>query len=307
MHENDVPSALNHSDHLTLPDEDPPPHPLFDPCEGGFLQFLPPPPRPLFLEDMIQDEVTACDLCTWAMQEKPIMTFRSRVFAGELGWALTLVIVSLSSALIGAVIMVVVTRCKRRLKNVGLNETECGISLHHQHLSTRPPITIPANKEFSPVVAPNLSTISGSTANTNVVWSWLARRNHNTTNNLNTSPSSHAMENHYTHMEEQYNVEEVVYDELDKEGSEGKVEDISSIQVYHNSAFNGTPIELPISSAPSSAYYSDLSVIQERPYETVDNLTVSKACNKNLEVQRSKINLGSIGENVNCSIISNYV
>lgn len=43
-----------------------------DASEGGFFtgSFLPPPPRPLFLDDCATpDGVTTCDLCTWAWQQ----------------------------------------------------------------------------------------------------------------------------------------------------------------------------------------------------------------------------------------------
>lgn len=58
-------------------------------------------------------------------------------------------------------------------------------------------------------------------------WSWWGKRNQ-TRNNLNNA--SHVMENHYTHMEGQYNAEEALYDELDK--------DVTTEEAYQNSAFS---------------------------------------------------------------------
>lgn len=54
---------------LNVDDESPIP---LDASEGGFFTgtFLPPPPRPLFLDDCATpDGVTTCDLCTWAWQQ----------------------------------------------------------------------------------------------------------------------------------------------------------------------------------------------------------------------------------------------
>lgn len=53
----------------SIDDESPIP---LDASEGGFFTgtFLPPPPRPLFLDDCATpDGVTTCDLCTWAWQQ----------------------------------------------------------------------------------------------------------------------------------------------------------------------------------------------------------------------------------------------
>ncbi|KAG5878914.1 hypothetical protein JTB14_016786 [Gonioctena quinquepunctata] len=53
-----------------LDDESPIP---LDASEGGFFSgnFVPPPPRPFFLDDSATpDGLTTCDLCSWAWQNK---------------------------------------------------------------------------------------------------------------------------------------------------------------------------------------------------------------------------------------------
>ncbi|KAH1003439.1 hypothetical protein HUJ04_003364 [Dendroctonus ponderosae] len=336
----DVPSSSNHSENLKLwPwDEDLPP--AFDPSDGGFLSFVPPPPRPWFLEDVAPDGVTTCDLCSWAMQDGQAISFEGRgrqagrpssageirmnypsyllslactfkverfendESAGELGWVLTLVIVSVSSALIGAVIMIIVLHCKSRLKNSSLSETECGISMHQRQLSTRPPIHTPDDKEIStitPATFPNMPMCT----NANGVWSWLARRNITSPNNLNGPPSSHVMENHYTHMEDQYNVEEALYAELDRDNPDAADGDRNNSPAYQNSAYTDT--DAPTSSAPSSAYYSDLSVttVPERAYEVVGLSTLS--LDPAGDTRRPAGRLAAICESGGSSIHSDYV
>lgn len=101
-------------------------------------KFVPPPPRPPFLEESIApDGLTTCDLCSWAWQDKgtlsldgAISTFKStreqfgllvvkleEIFSPtdtkEFSWTFTLVVVSLTSAVLGAIIMIVFLRCKR--------------------------------------------------------------------------------------------------------------------------------------------------------------------------------------------------
>lgn len=97
--------------------------------------------------------------------------------------------------------------------------------------------------------------------NNNGVWSWLSRKSTGNQSQLDsrTSPA----ENHYTHMEETYNgVGEALYAELDRESTPD-----SNSPAYQNGAY--TDPDAP--SAPSSAYYSDLSVttMPDRAYEVV--------------------------------------
>lgn len=140
----------------------------------------------------------------------------------------------------------------------------------------RPPIRTPSDKSSPPTAPPparfprprqaGVPAPSGGAG----VWAWLSRRAAPTPQQL--APSSPAAENHYTHMEEQpYDGggggDEALYAELDQGGSS---------PAYQNSAYADP--EVPGgSSAPSSAYYSDLSegaapgggAAQERAYEVV--------------------------------------
>ncbi|XP_017490508.1 PREDICTED: uncharacterized protein LOC108378715 [Rhagoletis zephyria] len=90
----------------------------FDASENGLWngRFVPPPPRPPFFPDepVLSDGLTTCDLCSWAMPTKSTFIFEGTIEkASELGWPLTLIIVSVISALLGAIIMVTVVRCRR--------------------------------------------------------------------------------------------------------------------------------------------------------------------------------------------------
>ncbi|XP_039309239.1 midnolin homolog isoform X3 [Solenopsis invicta] len=84
--------------------------------------FVPPPPRPPYLpeESITTDGLTTCDLCSWAWRnDRHSFSLDGTLEApGELGWVLTLVIVSLVSAGIGAVVMMTLLHC-RRIKSAG--------------------------------------------------------------------------------------------------------------------------------------------------------------------------------------------
>ncbi|XP_073838703.1 uncharacterized protein [Musca autumnalis] len=95
----------------------------FDASENGLWngRFVPPPPRPPFLDESVAaDGLTTCDLCTWAWQRNAYSLDGSIDASGEIGWAFTLIVVSILSALIGAIVMVVVLRC-RRIKSANAN------------------------------------------------------------------------------------------------------------------------------------------------------------------------------------------
>ncbi|XP_054734585.1 uncharacterized protein LOC129242050, partial [Anastrepha obliqua] len=100
----------------------------FDASENGLWngRFVPPPPRPPFFVDepVLSDGLTTCDLCSWAMPTKGTFIFEGTIEkASELGWPLTLIIVSVLSALLGAIVMVTVVRCRRKKPTNNRNET----------------------------------------------------------------------------------------------------------------------------------------------------------------------------------------
>nr|CAH7749143.1 unnamed protein product [Callosobruchus chinensis] len=142
----------------------------------------------------------------------------------------------------------------------------------------------------------------------NGVWSWLARRSSGCQahNQQFSSPATLPVENHYTHMEDGYNSvsgrapstvpagdEDALYAELDRSASPSPSD---ASPAYQNSAY-ADPDAPP--SAPSSAYYSDLSThtagaaampppplppsqqqqsSSERAYEVVGLATLHPAC-----------------------------
>ncbi|XP_062132787.1 dual specificity tyrosine-phosphorylation-regulated kinase 1A [Drosophila sulfurigaster albostrigata] len=100
----------------------------FDASEQGLWngRFVPPPPRPPFFVDepVLSDGLTTCDLCSWAMPTKSTFMFEGTIEkASELGWPLTLIIVSVLSALFGAIIMIAVVRCRRKKSSNNRNDT----------------------------------------------------------------------------------------------------------------------------------------------------------------------------------------
>ncbi|EDW93637.1 uncharacterized protein LOC6533199 [Drosophila yakuba] len=100
----------------------------FDASEQGLWngRFVPPPPRPPFFVDepVLSDGLTTCDLCSWAMPTKSTFMFEGTIEkATELGWPLTLIIVSVLSALLGAIIMIAVVRCRRKKSSNNRNDT----------------------------------------------------------------------------------------------------------------------------------------------------------------------------------------
>ncbi|XP_024942211.1 uncharacterized protein LOC107269212 isoform X3 [Cephus cinctus] len=167
--------------------------------------FVPPPPRPPYLPE----------------EEAP----------GELGWVLTLVIVSLVSAGIGAVVMVTLLHC-RRLKSTAARGTCCGVGVEDTStqesaspagggggggvsvIPDRPPLELdklPPYHDVTPSPGHN-------------VWSWLGSRRGGGTPGVVATPLSlpqhrRAMnlpvENHYTHMQ----TDEALYAELDSQAA----------------------------------------------------------------------------------------
>ncbi|XP_039488245.1 uncharacterized protein LOC120449693 isoform X2 [Drosophila santomea] len=180
--------------------------------------------------------------------------------AGELGWAFTLIIVSIISALIGAIVMVIVLRC-RRIKSANANggrPQPWWCRNNRNGGQNRSPISIKHSAD----------SIRRPTSNSGV-WTWLggSRRSSAGPDQIG-PPSTSPAENHYTHMDDAYSpvgVSEALYAELDRESVR------SANPSYQNTAYSqcgekynyqGHEQDIPmvVSSAPSSAYYSDLSV-----------------------------------------------
>lgn len=122
----------------------------------------------------------------------------------------------------------------------------------------------------------NIRTAGPHANNNSGVWTWLSNRRVSTSPIDQIGPSSGSpVENHYTHMmDDAYGAEvtdEALYAELDRESIQ------SANPSYQNTAYSQCgehDQEAPIvSSAPSSAYYSDLSTTGnvgcDRGYEVV--------------------------------------
>ncbi|XP_031631561.1 uncharacterized protein LOC116345920 isoform X2 [Contarinia nasturtii] len=247
----------------------------FDASESGLWngRFVPPPPRPPFWDDTVkQDGITTCDLCTWALQDRNAFSIDGTISAaGELGWTFTLIIVSIISALLGAIIMVIVLRCKR-INSPNTNGSRklpswwSRVNRSNMSADAARNITI---KQTVDNIRP------GSHVNSNSgVWTWLSTRRPSSSpiDQIGASSGS-PVENHYTHMmDDAYSPEptdEALYAELDRESIR------SGNPSYQNTAYSQFgEHDMPIvSSAPSSAYYSDLSTtgnnVGDRCYEVV--------------------------------------
>ncbi|KAL3275291.1 hypothetical protein HHI36_020059, partial [Cryptolaemus montrouzieri] len=272
----------------------------FDGSEGGLFSgvFVPPPPRPFNLDDSATpDGLTTCDLCSWAWKQgNTFATDASLELPDQIGWVFSLVVVSIISAFVGAIIMIIVLHC-RRLKSTsdsGTNRTISGEIT--RDISLRPPIDTPNDKEhISTIAPPNFPSLANISNNS--VWCWLSKRSSSGPSQLDNIACSPA-ENHYTHMEESYNVGEALYAELD-------VESNSTNPAYQNSAY--TDPDAQISSAPSSAYYSDLSVTPgpERAYEVVNLVTMTNWDNGINDRRSISARLAAISENV--TVPSDYI
>ncbi|KAM7356428.1 uncharacterized protein ACRADG_002166 isoform 1-T2 [Cochliomyia hominivorax] len=256
----------------------------FDASENGLWngRFVPPPPRPPFLDESVAaDGLTTCDLCTWAWQRNAYSLDGSIDTSGELGWAFTLIVVSILSALIGAIVMVIVLRC-RRIKTANANgRPQPWWCRNNRNGGTNGRNSLSAKHSADSIRRP--------TSNSGV-WTWLggSRRSSEGPDQIG-PPSSSPAENHYTHMDDAYSpvgVSEALYAELDRESVR------SNNPSYQNTGYSQCgdkynfqhqeqDIPMVVSSAPSSAYYSDLSVTavpsgsssNERAYEIV-GLTV---------------------------------
>ncbi|XP_075163316.1 uncharacterized protein LOC142235948 [Haematobia irritans] len=202
--------------------------------------------------------------------------------SGEIGWAFTLIVVSIISALIGAIVMVVVLRCKR-IKSTNAN----GRPQPWWCRNNRGSSGSGTNGRGSLSAKHSADSIRRPTSNSGV-WTWLggSRRSSEGPDQIG-PPSSSPAENHYTHMDDAYSpvgVSEALYAELDRESvrsNNPSYQNTGYSQCGDKYTFHQQDHDIPIvvSSAPSSAYYSDLSVTgvpggtNERAYEIV-GLTV---------------------------------
>ncbi|KAL1130877.1 hypothetical protein AAG570_012118 [Ranatra chinensis] len=180
--------------------------------------FLPPPPRPMYLEKEAQsDGLTTCDLCTWATATHS--THQTSIAA--LPWSITLVIVSMVSALIGATLMVTLRHCM----SLGLSDG-----------SARNAENADVDKEVEEREESRINEGRRSRG----LWCWIRRHPSGPSLRSDVITAS----NHYT-VDEAYSgtVGEALYAELDK-------------PVYQNT---GYVLDTDTASPPSSAYYSDLS------------------------------------------------
>lgn len=241
--------------------------------EGGLWAgaFVPPPPRPDFLDErVVSDGLTTCDLCTWAWHARSgsggSFLDTSAEHPGKISWALTLAIVSILSAAIGAVIMVTVLQCRNRLKTVGSSGL-CSLCTRSPSPAATPAGN--AQERIQHHETANNKDVTAAFDNRDGggrVWTWLTNRRTSPGPTQLSSPAPTApAENHYTLDEAYTAVGEALYAELDRESS--------SSPAYQNTAYNGsdTDPDAPPSSAPSSAYYSDLScaTAPDRTYEAV--------------------------------------
>ncbi|KAJ8877428.1 hypothetical protein PR048_021882 [Dryococelus australis] len=121
------------------------------------------------------------------------------------------------------------------------------------------------NVNKGPVPAPR----SGASSR---VWTWLTLRSQTSTAPCQIGPSNPGtpVQNHYTVDEAYAAVGEALYAELDRESAHSPA--------YQNTGYNGSDLEpdLAVSSAPSSAYYSDLSC-PDRTYEAIGMVHVASA------------------------------
>ncbi|XP_048515532.1 uncharacterized protein LOC105691043 isoform X2 [Athalia rosae] len=205
--------------------------------------FVPPPPRPPYLpeEGIATDGLTTCDLCSWAWRhDRHAFSLDGTLAPGELGWVLTLVIVSLISAGIGAVVMVTVLHC-RRMKSASGGGSCCGTNVEDPSVQDSGPTgvtggvgggergsggsgvaVIPERPPLELDKLPPYHDVTPSPGHN--VWSWLGSRRGGGTPGGVATPLSlpqhrRAMnlpvENHYTHMQ----TDEALYAELDSQAA----------------------------------------------------------------------------------------
>ncbi|XP_062708320.1 uncharacterized protein LOC109420805 isoform X2 [Aedes albopictus] len=250
-------------------------------------KFVPPPPRPPFLEESIApDGLTTCDLCSWAWQDKGTLSLDGAINTKEFSWTFTLVVVSLTSAVLGAIIMIVFLRCKRIRANQNGLRTLCFDSS-----STKDT----AGLNFDNQTSKNSTNGSCSPRSTNSgLWTWFSSRKNLTTPDQLVNSHTLPVENHYTHMDDNnYNpvqIDEASYAEVGNEMGPSETNSYKSSSVHHGGDNDILIMNCPLPAIPTgthsggasgsgSAYYSGLlnsanmpgdEDEDERPYEIVD-------------------------------------
>uniref|UniRef100_A0AAG5D5P0 Uncharacterized protein n=1 Tax=Anopheles atroparvus TaxID=41427 RepID=A0AAG5D5P0_ANOAO len=201
-------------------------------------KFVPPPPRPPFLEESIApDGLTTCDLCSWAWQDKGTLSLDGaikEIFSSsdskEFNWTFALIVVSLTSALLGAIIMIVFLRCKRIRTNQNRLRTLCFDSSSTKDTS---------GLNFDNQTSKNSTNGSCSPRSTNSgLWTWFSSRKNLSTPDQLVNSHTLPVENHYTHMDDNnYNpvqIDEASYAEVGNEtGPSSETTFYKSGSVHH--------------------------------------------------------------------------
>ncbi|XP_058123195.1 uncharacterized protein LOC131294258 [Anopheles ziemanni] len=261
-------------------------------------KFVPPPPRPPFLEESIApDGLTTCDLCSWAWQDKGTLSLDGaikEIFSSsdtkEFNWTFALIVVSLTSALLGAIIMIVFLRCKRIRTNQNRLRTLCFDTSSTKDTS---------GLNFDNQTSKNSTNGSCSPRSTNSgLWTWFSSRKNLSTPDQLVNSHTLPVENHYTHMDDNnYNpvqIDEASYAEVGNEtGPSSETTFYKSGSVHQGTDNDILIMNCPLPAIPTgshsasgggasgsgSAYYSGLlnnanmaagEDEDERPYEIVD-------------------------------------
>ncbi|XP_050096008.1 uncharacterized protein LOC126577958 [Anopheles aquasalis] len=221
-------------------------------------KFVPPPPRPPFLEESIApDGLTTCDLCSWAWQDKGTLSLDNaikEIFSSsdskEFNWTFTLVVVSLISAFLGAIIMIVFLRCKRIRTNQNGLRTLCFDSSSTKDTS---------GLNFDNQTSKNSTNGSCSPRSTNSgLWTWFSSRKNLSTPDQLVNSHTLPVENHYTHMDDNnYNpvhIDEASYAEVGNEVGPSETTSYKSGSVHHGADNDVLIMNCPLPAIPTSLH-----------------------------------------------------
>uniref|UniRef100_A0A182SSL5 Uncharacterized protein n=1 Tax=Anopheles maculatus TaxID=74869 RepID=A0A182SSL5_9DIPT len=239
-------------------------------------KFVPPPPRPPFLEESIApDGLTTCDLCSWAWQDKGTL--------------------SLDGA---------ISTCS--------DEKELAEGCITSDVSTKDT----SGLNFDNQTSKNSTNGSCSPRSTNSgLWTWFSSRKNLSTPDQLVNSHTLPVENHYTHMDDNnYNpvqIDEASYAEVGNEIGPSETTSYKSGSVQHGTDNDILIMNCPLPAIPTgshsagggasgsgSAYYSGLlnnanmaggEDEDERPYEIVDLKEMSSP-HKNHNVQSHFLN-----------------